>query len=286
VQEVVGGTNTANSLMGGIDEVFTRTDSAGARSFLTDALGGTLALTDTSGTLQTQYTFGPFGNTSVTGAATTNNFAYTGRELDASGLYFYRARYYNPQLQRFISEDPIGFRGGIHKYAYVSNSPTNFVDPRGLDKKGFFDRAKNLARCAASLSQAGSVTNLSGGRVPGLLGSNVVGDLAGAILGPEPGADPTVGENGRIDQGLNVGADYALHVGAHLALEAKTGADLVSIADTGLLTFTPETVGSLAVVGSGAGEVTVGAVASGLLIGKIGADVAVYGEALVVCSLD
>ena len=286
VQEVVGGTNTANSLMGGIDEVFQRTDSSGARSFLRDALGSTLALADSTGTLQTQYTFEPFGNATQTGTATTNSFAYTGREQDGTGLDYYRARYYNPQLQRFISEDPIGLRGGIHKYAYVSNSPTNFVDPRGLDKKGFFDRAKNLARCAASLSQAGSVTNLSGGRVPGLLGSNVVGDLAGAILGPEPGADPTVGENGRIDQGLNVGADYALHVGAHLALEAKTGADLVSIADTGLLTFTPETVGSLAVVGSGAGEVTVGAVASGLLIGKIGADVAVYGEALVVCSLD
>ncbi len=146
VQEVVGGTNTANSLMGGIDEVFTRTDSAGARSFLTDALGGTLALTDTSGTLQTQYTFGPFGNTSVTGAATTNNFAYTGRELDASGLYFYRARYYNPQLQRFISEDPIGFAGGLNLYAYVNDSPTNMSDPAGWSGKCLLDPKSRCAR--------------------------------------------------------------------------------------------------------------------------------------------
>ncbi len=57
VQEVIGGTNTANSLSGGIDEVFQRTDTAGARSFLSDALGSTLALADSSGTLQTQYTF-------------------------------------------------------------------------------------------------------------------------------------------------------------------------------------------------------------------------------------
>jgi len=46
---------------------------------------------------------------------------------------YYRARYYNPQLQRFISEDPIGFRGGINKYAYVANAPMDFSDPTGND---------------------------------------------------------------------------------------------------------------------------------------------------------
>src|SRR5437870_13904170 len=75
VQEVIGGTNTANSLTGGVDEVFQRTDSSGARHFLPDALGSTLALTDSTGTTQTSYTFEPFGNTTVTGSATTNSFA-------------------------------------------------------------------------------------------------------------------------------------------------------------------------------------------------------------------
>jgi RHS repeat-associated protein len=131
VQEVIGGSNTANSLMGGVDEVFQRTDSAGARSFLTDALGSTLALTDSTAALQTQYTFDPFGNTSLAGASTTNSFAYTGRELDAMGIYFYRARYYNPGLQRFVSEDPIRFRGGLNFYPYVFNSPPNGTDPFG-----------------------------------------------------------------------------------------------------------------------------------------------------------
>jgi RHS repeat-associated protein len=133
VQEVIGGTNTANSLSGGIDEVFQRTDSAGARSFLTDPLGSTLALTDSTGTVQTSYSFEPFGNTTVSGSAATNSFAYTGRELDATGLDFYRARYYNPQLQRFISEDPIGFNGGINVYAYALDNPISFIDPLGLD---------------------------------------------------------------------------------------------------------------------------------------------------------
>ena len=132
VQEVIGGTNTANSLSGGIDEVFQRTDSAGARSFLTDAIGSTLALTDSTGTAQTSYTFEPFGNTSASGSATTNSFAYTSRELDAGNLYFYRARYYNPTLQRFISEDAIGFAGGINLYSYAYNNPIDFRDPFGL----------------------------------------------------------------------------------------------------------------------------------------------------------
>ncbi len=54
--------------------------------------------------------------------------------LTASGkscLYYYRARYYSPALGRFISEDPIGLRGGLNRYAYVDGGPTNRRDPSG-----------------------------------------------------------------------------------------------------------------------------------------------------------
>src|SRR5499427_5671096 len=132
VQELSGTTVTANSLSGGVDEVFQRTDSAGARSFLTDALGNTLALTDSTGTTQTSYTFEPFGNTTTAGTASTNSFTYTGRELDATGLYYYRARYYNPTLQRLMSEDPVGFIGGSNLYRYADDNPIDFIDPFGL----------------------------------------------------------------------------------------------------------------------------------------------------------
>jgi RHS repeat-associated protein len=133
VQELSGATATANLLSGGLDEIFQRTDSAGARSFLTDALGSTLALTDASAAVQTSYTFDPFGNTTSTGAASTNSFQYTGRELDGTGLYFYRARYYNPAIGRFISEDPIEFEAGSPNfYAYVGNDPIDGIDPFGL----------------------------------------------------------------------------------------------------------------------------------------------------------
>jgi RHS repeat-associated protein len=138
VQELSGTTPTANLLTGGIDEYFSRTDSAGARNFLTDALRSTLALTDSTGTIQTQYTFEPFGNTTASGASSTSSYQYTGRENDGTGVYYYRARYYSPSLQRFISEDPIGLNGGdVNFYAYVGDSPTNFRDARGLTRDCF-----------------------------------------------------------------------------------------------------------------------------------------------------
>jgi len=134
VQELMGGAPSASLLTGGTDQVFARTDAAGARSFLTDALGSTLALTDSTGTFQAQYTYEPFGNTAVTGTS-TNSYQYTGRENDGTGLYYYRARYYSAALQRFIGEDPLRLKDGTNKYAYVSNSPTNFTDPLGRDKQ-------------------------------------------------------------------------------------------------------------------------------------------------------
>jgi RHS repeat-associated protein len=91
-----------------------------------------LALTDGAGTTQTQYTYEPFGATTSSGATSSNAFQYTGRENDGTGLYYYRARYYSPGLQRFIAEDPIGFAGGdpnLHAYAF--NSPTLYRDPSG-----------------------------------------------------------------------------------------------------------------------------------------------------------
>ena len=133
VQEKAGATVTANLLTGlGIDEFFTRTDGVGTRALLPDALGSTVALGDNTGTLQTQYTYEPFGYATQTGQANTNSYKYTRREDDGSGLYYYRARYYHPRLQRFIAEDPIGFGGGMNFYDYVTANPMNRIDPLGL----------------------------------------------------------------------------------------------------------------------------------------------------------
>ena len=132
VQQLQGGNATSNLLTGSVDEVFLRIDSSGTWNFLTDALGSTTALADSTGEIQTQYTYEPFGNTTVTGAATGNTNQYSGRELDETGLYFYRARYYSSQTSRFLSEDPLGFRGsGPNLYEYGGNDPISNKDPEG-----------------------------------------------------------------------------------------------------------------------------------------------------------
>ncbi|GIH02808.1 hypothetical protein Rhe02_08750 [Rhizocola hellebori] len=132
VQELNGTTPTANLLTGGTDAFYTRTDDTGnTTSYLTDALGSTVGLAGDTGPPATEYTYEPFGATETSGAADDNPFQYTGRENDGTGLSYHRARYYHPGLQRFISQDPLGYAGGANLYAYTANNPTNLVDPNG-----------------------------------------------------------------------------------------------------------------------------------------------------------
>jgi len=126
VQELNGTTPTANLLTGAIDERFQRTDANGTSNYLTDALGSSIALTDTSGNTQVQYSYDPYGSMSISGTS-TNSYAYTGREFDGLGIDYYRARYYNPAIDRFISEDPIGLAAGSNEYAYVGDAPLNYT---------------------------------------------------------------------------------------------------------------------------------------------------------------
>ena len=93
-----------------------RNDTTGLTSLIVDGLDSTLTLMDTSGAAITQYTYEPFGRTTVTGTTSSNATQFTGRENDGTGLYYYRARYYNPVFQRFLSEDPLGFNGGMSIY--------------------------------------------------------------------------------------------------------------------------------------------------------------------------
>jgi RHS repeat-associated protein len=132
VQELSGSTPVVNRPTGGVDEFFGRTDSAGTTFPLTDALGSTIALTDSSGTVQTQYTYDPYGGTTAMGAMSTNTYQFSGRVNDGTGLYYYRARYYDPVIMRFISQDPLGLAGGANPYVYADDSPTDMVDPMGL----------------------------------------------------------------------------------------------------------------------------------------------------------
>lgn len=177
VQELAGSSPSANLLSGTLDEVFTRTDGNGPLSYLRDALGSTQALTDSTGAIQQQYTYDPYGSTSTSGNSTSNSYEFTGRETDATGLYYLRARYYNPTTGRFLSEDPAGFRAGINLYAYVYDSPVVFTDPSGKD-------AISGAITGAIFGALGA--DNAGDALGGAIAGGIAGGIAGAFLPPGP----------------------------------------------------------------------------------------------------
>ena len=150
VKQAVGAT-TVNVLTGlGIDEYLTRTTGGTTEHLLSEALGSTVALADGAGAVATEYSYEPFGIATSSGSSSTNELAYTGREDDGTGVYYYRARYYHPTLQRFISEDPIEFAGGdVNLYAYVGNKPLTYVDPFGTAE---------ILMCGHSVNIFGSLT--------------------------------------------------------------------------------------------------------------------------------
>jgi RHS repeat-associated protein len=102
-----------------------------------DRLGSIALLTDSQGQVAAAYEYDAFGKLRAQQGAIPNAFTFTGREWDAStGLYYYRARYYDAGLGRFISTDPFPPRFEdpftLNPYLYVRNNPVGLVDPLGL----------------------------------------------------------------------------------------------------------------------------------------------------------
>jgi len=120
----------------GLDEPVAMLRNATTSYYETDGLGTVTSLSTSTGALAETYTYDSFGNTTNSSGSLTNPFQYTSREFDTeSNLYFYRARYYDPQAGRFLSEDPLGPKDeGPNLYAYVSNNPIMSVDPLGRYK--------------------------------------------------------------------------------------------------------------------------------------------------------
>jgi RHS repeat-associated protein len=169
-------------------------------------LGSTTALTDGNGKLVERETYDAYGNSS--GSANTR-YGYTGRERDSlTGLMYYRARFYDPQLGRFISEDPIGFLGrDVNLYGYVKNRPLLFRDPTG------WQRCDPIVGALVGGGAGGVVGiiggTLLGGPVGGVIGA-IVGGGGGSFVGPE---GTIIGGGGGAVAGAAIGTAAGPYVG-------------------------------------------------------------------------
>jgi len=118
-----------------IDEPLAMLRSAATSYFHADGLGSVTSLSNAAGSIANTYTYDSFGKLTASTGSLVNPFRYTARESDTeTGLYYYRARYYDQVGGRFNSEDPIGFRAGPNFYRYVNNNPTTLADPFGLQE--------------------------------------------------------------------------------------------------------------------------------------------------------
>ena len=194
VQEIQGGSVTANLLTGLLpSKVFARTTSTATENLLTDQLGSTIGLASSTGSVETTYTYDPFGTTTKEGSASENATQYAGQEDEGNGIYYNRARYYSPSAARFLSQDPTGQEGGgPDLYLYTGDSPTNVTDPYGTNLKP-----------PAPGEESGSN--------PGAGGGGGTGGAGGGAAASGPGANgnqPGCGGGGLKGNGLGGGGDW------------------------------------------------------------------------------
>jgi RHS repeat-associated protein len=191
LEEYAPDSHTAASYTYGID-LIAQERGAETSFYVTDGLGSARALTNGSGEITDQYAYDAFGQLLAQSGSTANAYLFAGEPLDsATGLYYFRARYYLPEFGRFASRDPNRGRlanpVSFHPYLYADADPVNRLDPSGrmtLAEQGFVTAIANTLE--------GFVTNVFRSTVQRVavqlgrsVGTTILRRLIGQIAGRE-----------------------------------------------------------------------------------------------------
>ena len=127
----------------GIDEPIAVTKGSSTYFYHQDGLGSVTDLTDSAGATAKSYAYDAYGNVLESPGTIDQPYTYTGREPDQeTGLYYYRARYYDSTTGRFLQKDPVGLKAGPNGYWYANANPVFFVDPFGLMSRAQCDELR------------------------------------------------------------------------------------------------------------------------------------------------
>lgn len=165
----------------GIDEHLRQGAVGAGQYFLQDHLRSTSALTNASGGVVERQAYEAFG---WNADASLSRYGYTGRERDgATGLLYYRARWYDAEQGRFLTEDPAGYQSGTNLYAYIGDDPVNYIDPSGnvglLATAAIGAAAGAVGGAAWAAATGGSWEDIGRAAASGAVG----GAVAGLTLG-------------------------------------------------------------------------------------------------------
>lgn len=145
------------------------------RYSLGDHLGSSTLELDGAGQLISHESYYPYGGTAWWAARSAveadKTVRYSGKERDATGLYYYGFRYYAPWLQRWINPDPSGDADGLNVYAMVGNNPVTFFDSNGHEREAAVARWKSAYNQIKRFSAPVNVNTVA----PGIISVNITG---------------------------------------------------------------------------------------------------------------